>query len=160
MGRGARAGMLARRPRCVGYARGCRVRTKGTAPCVAKRQRRGVRTGERTGASYRSRFAQSNRDHRGSPSTLMPYIGKTPDGLHTYGASQTMPREIERSGRRAAGCESAPNTPFQRCGIVRRLQSCFRKASSSSSGRKRWGALLRGLVFARACSFNARSASR
>jgi integrase len=93
----------------------------------------------------------------------MRKAGLTGVSLHSlrhYAASRTMPREIERSGRRTAGCESAPNTPFQRCGIVRRLQSCFRKASSSSSGRKRLGAPLRGLVFARACSFNARSASR
>ena len=80
--------------------------------------------------------------------------------LRHYAASRTMPREIERSGWRTAGYESVPNTPFQRCGIVRKLQSCFRKASSSSSGRKRLGASSRGLVFARACSFNARSASR
>jgi integrase/recombinase XerD len=84
-----------------------------------------------------------------------------PHTLRHYAASRTMPRNQTKEARRPPQRGNSPRTLPSRCGIVRKLnQSCFRNASSSSSGLKRFEVPLTGLVLAKACSFSARSASR
>jgi hypothetical protein len=58
-----------------------------------------------------------------------------PHQLRHYAASRTMPRNQNERGSKACRMWGRPRTLMSRCGIVRRLnQSCFRNASSSSSG--------------------------
>ena len=87
--------------------------------------------------------------------------GVSPHWLRHYAASRTMPRNEREAARKTRRMLGRSRMPTLRYGIVRRLdQSCFRNASSSSSGWNRSGVPFTGLVLAKACSFNARSASR
>lgn len=59
----------------------------------------------------------------------------SPHSLRHYAASRTMPRNQNERGSEARTTWGRPRTLTSRCGIVRKLnQSCFRNASSSSSG--------------------------
>jgi integrase len=58
-----------------------------------------------------------------------------PHQFRHYAASRTMPRSQNERGSEARTTWGGPRTLTSRCGIVRKLnQSCFRNASSSSSG--------------------------
>jgi site-specific recombinase XerC len=58
-----------------------------------------------------------------------------PHRLRHYAASRTMPRSQSVRGSEALATRGRPRALTSTCGIVRNLdQSCFRNASSSSSG--------------------------